>query len=262
MGRLELNAVRLEGSGAGTGAESTGAKCSSRVSYMSARLISSGVFADTFSGMNCRWLMRTGLAICLLCIGVASTVYSQDGETVLEPPLPTVPTDRPEAGSVSGIVPPDARTLPRGFGTIMFGLSRDEVGERLFDDPNFDYRGEPDVQFLPRREQVVIDTAGFDFVDRGYFQFVDGDLYSIIIKLNTRMMDYFTMYTQLSNTYGHPDAISPQNAVWERGGVRLALERPLSVKYLDLAVFDEIRDEGRMRESDRAAARREFLDQF
>ena len=226
------------------------------------RFISGGVYADTCSGMNCCYVIRTALAFCLLCIAFVSSAYSQDVETVTEPPLPTVPTDRPEAGSVSGIVAPDARTLPRGFGAITFGLSRDEVGERLFDDPNFDYRGEPDVQFLPRREQVVIDTAGFDFVDRGYFQFADGGLYSIIIKLNTRMMDYFTMYTQLSDTYGHPDAISPQNAVWERDGVRLALERPLSVKYLDLDVFDEIRDEGRMRESDRAAARREFLDQF
>ncbi len=210
----------------------------------------------------CFYQTVVGLFLVLFLVVHADALHSQNGETVIEPPFPTIPTDTVAPGSVTGILAPDARDLPRGFGTITFGLSRDEVGERLINDPNFDYRGDPDVQFLPRREQVVIDTAGFDFVDRGYFQFSDGGLYSIIIKLNTRMMDYFTMYTQLSGSYGHPDSITPQRAVWERDGVRLALERPLSVKYLDLAVFDEMREEGRMRESDRAAARREFLDQF
>lgn len=229
---------------------------------MSRRLIAGSIPADTRSGMNCRRLVRYALSACLLLALFGSPVHSQNGTEMTEPPLPTVPTDTPEIGSVSEVITPDVAALPRGFADITFGLSRDEVGERLLDDPNFDYRGDPDVQFLPRREQVVIDTAGFDFVDRGYFQFADGGLYSIIIKLNARMMDYFTMYTQLSTTYGHPDAISPQSAVWERDGVRLSLEKPLSVKYLDLAVFNEIRDEGRMRESDRAAARREFLDQF
>lgn len=152
--------------------------------------------------------------------------------------------------------------LPRGFREITFGLDREEVGALLIEDPNFNYRGDPDVQFLPRREQVVIDTAGFDFVSRGYFQFRDNELYSIIIKLDPGQMDYFSMFTQFSNSYGPPVRLSPQQAVWEQDGVRLALEKPLSVKYLDLVVFNEIREQGQMRESERGEARRNFLEQF
>ncbi len=152
--------------------------------------------------------------------------------------------------------------LPRGFGDIAFGLSREEVGSLLFEDPNFNYRGDPDVQFLPMREQVVIDTAGFDFIRRGYFQFHGNLLYSIILSLNSQEIDYFSMFERLSELYGPPIDLDPRRVIWEDNTTRLTLERPLEVKYLDLVVFRQLQNVEAIRRSDRVRAREEFLDQF
>lgn len=155
-----------------------------------------------------------------------------------------------------------AGALPRGFGEIEFGYAREQVGTLLAQDPNFDYRGDPDVQFLPLRQQVVIDTAGFDFIRRGYFQFHDNLLYSIILSLNGQEIDYFSVFERLSEQYGDPVALDPRRAIWEDDITRLTLERPLEVKYLDLVVFRELQDVEEIRRSDRARAREDFLEQF
>ncbi len=204
---------------------------------------------------------------CALLTAATAPLVSQEEpadittDDIFDGSLPAIPeADEPSDFLAELLDVP--RELPRGFGRMEFGMSRDEVGTLLVEDPNFNYRGDPDVQFLPRREQVVIDTAGFDFVSRGYFQFYDGGLYSIIIKLDTRQVDYFSMFSRLRQQYGHPDSLSPSGAIWEDGEVRLALERPLSVKYLDLGAFESIRGERQARESDRARALRNFIEQF
>ena len=196
---------------------------------------------------------------------VTGAVQAQNGNGVplglFERPLPEIPEDGEQPGILARILE-DAGSLPRGFGDIRFGMSRQEVGTLLMEDPNFNYRGDPDVQFLPRREDVVIDTDGFDFVSRGYFQFHEGSLYSIIVNLDTRQVDYFSMFSRLRGQYGQPSSLSPAGAIWEEGDVRLALERPLSVKYLHLTTFEAITGERQQRESNRAQALRNFLEQF
>ncbi len=152
--------------------------------------------------------------------------------------------------------------LPRGFGEIEFGLPRGDVSTLLLRNPNFNFRGDPDVQFLPIRQQVVIDTAGFDFIRRGYFQFHEDQLYSIILSLNAQEIDYFTMFERLSELYGAPIDLDPRRVIWEDEETRLTLERPLEVKYLDLVIFRQLQNVEEIRRADRARAREEFLDQF
>ena len=40
--------------------------------------------------------------------------------------------------------------------------------------------------------------------------------------------------------YGEPGLIDQKKAIWENEGVRLVLERPLTIKYIDTVVFNEI----------------------
>jgi hypothetical protein len=56
--------------------------------------------------------------------------------------------------------------------------------------------------------------------------------------------------------------MNPSKAWWEDGSTRLALERPLTVKYLDLAVFDAFQESGVDRKAWREQARETFLDEF
>ena len=70
-----------------------------------------------------------------------------------------------------------------------------------------------------------------------------------MLDLDPKRLDWYTMYTTLSARYGEADSVSPAGAVWSSGEVRLSLERPLTVKYIDRPVFERLQEKGRAQES-------------
>ena len=151
---------------------------------------------------------------------------------------------------------------PTGFGRIELGLGVDEVKEKLQSDSNFLYRGDPDVSLLRRPSDSLLEANGAGFVERGYFQFYQGRLYTITLELSSARLDHYTMYTTLTAKYGDPDRLNPSESVWEFDGIRMSLERPLRLKYIDIGVFEEIIAEHRKTESLSRMSRDRFLDQF
>jgi uncharacterized membrane protein (UPF0127 family) len=145
---------------------------------------------------------------------------------------------------------------PRGFRGLELGMELEQVKARLAADALFGYRGDPDVSLLPSPQQTLIECAGASWVRRTFFQFYEGRLLSIILVLDDRRLDYYTLFETLSQKYGGPARLDPAEAVWEFPGVRLSLERPLSVKYLDSGRFDELRKQGQAVEALSAALRR------
>jgi hypothetical protein len=99
-------------------------------------------------------------------------------------------------------------------------------------------------------------------VKRAFFQLRDGKLFIMAFTLNSDLVDHYSVFTSLTEKYGRPDSLSPQQAVWERGGTRLALERPLTIKYIDREVFNSIIGESRAVESHEIRQRQDFLDGF
>ncbi len=156
----------------------------------------------------------------------------------------------------------DPESLPPGFRGIVLGMEMEGVKEELERDVYFNYRGEPDVSMLARPATALIEVEGSIYIERAFFQFDGEILYTIIINLNRRELDYYSLYTHLTGKYGEPDSLDPDKAVWENDEVRMSLERPLSVKYIDLEVFERIRSSSRIEESYRAASRKEFLEMF
>ncbi|MDR1748368.1 MAG: hypothetical protein LBR47_04845, partial [Spirochaetaceae bacterium] len=65
----------------------------------------------------------------------------------------------------------EERTLPESWQGISLGMSVDEVKQALLSNSLFGYRGERDVSLLPGEERILIETAGFSFVSRSWFQF-------------------------------------------------------------------------------------------
>jgi len=152
--------------------------------------------------------------------------------------------------------------IPRSYHGITLGMAPDEVKDLLLQDSWFNYRGEADVSLLERPRASLIDAGGSLFINRGLFQFENGSLSAILLELNPETIDWFTVYTTLEERYGSPADLNPQKAWWEDGKTRLALERPLTVKYLDLGVFESSQAESSDRAAWRARARDEFLDEF
>ncbi|MCL2793573.1 MAG: hypothetical protein FWD87_10855 [Spirochaetaceae bacterium] len=152
--------------------------------------------------------------------------------------------------------------LPNGFMDILLGMNMDEVRERLRENSFFNYRGEPDVSMLLTRNQHLIETAGFSFIDRAFFQFYDGRLFIITLVLNRERLDFFTMFTNFEERYNRATRIDPRGAYWESSEVNLHLERPLTIKYMDRRVLEMLASERREVEDRGSRLREDFLDLF
>lgn len=165
-----------------------------------------------------------------------------------------VALDAQEAGAPAAI--------QNGFASLRLGLQFGEVEQRLTESAAFRYRGEPDVSLIPLSDRRVIEAQGATFIERGFFQFNQDRLYIIILRLDRSQLDHYTMYTQLTRKYGEPDSLSPDEIVWEDESVRLSLERPLTVKYVAKAVFQDLMAEGQVEQSARSLSREQFVEQF
>lgn len=133
------------------------------------------------------------------------------------------------------------RTLPSSFRGISLGMDIDVVKENLVADGIFGYRGERDVSLIPGGYQRnLIETTGTSYISHSWFQFYEGILYNMTFALDAEKIDYFSMFSSLTEKYGGPDTVDPSKAVWSSGNLRLSLERPLTVKYIDLTVFNSI----------------------
>lgn len=152
--------------------------------------------------------------------------------------------------------------LPGGYGEIKLGMDIADVEDKLFENPNFAYRGAPDVTMLPQDDRQVIDCEGLIYVDHGYFQFNDDKLYLITMVLDTEYIDHYSIYSTFIEKYGEPLFLDPSKTVWEDERVRVSLERPLSIKYIDKVVFEDLQKESSAGESMEAILRQDFLDSF
>ena len=153
-------------------------------------------------------------------------------------------------------------TLNAGFDVFQLGMSLAELKDALKRSSFLLYSGEPEATLLDRPNTNLIDVPGLTFVSRGVFQIVDGKLYSISLELNPEKVSYFDVYTQLTKKYGDPAALDPSSARWESSAVRMSLEKPLTVKYIDMPTFQRIEKEGRAQQALEAITRDQFLGTF
>lgn len=139
------------------------------------------------------------------------------------------------------------RKIASGYGGVELGMSVEQVKKMLKDNLDFGYRGDRDVSLLPGENRILIETdassfAGYSFLERCWFQFYEDKLYIITININREKMDHFSIFDSLCKKYGMPDSVSPEKSVWKNENVTMSLERPLTLKYVDQKVFEELQD--------------------
>jgi hypothetical protein len=81
----------------------------------------------------------------------------------------------------------------------------------------------------------------------------------MVFFLNPDKIDHYSIYASLTAKYGEPGLIDPREARWEDSSLRLALERPLTLRYMDMAVFKKLNEGGEAREGVRELERQDFL---
>lgn len=151
-------------------------------------------------------------------------------------------------------------SLPGGYGSVVLGMSVDAAKDALAEDTAYGYRGDRDVSMLPGEERVLISTNGVLFFGECWFQFDQDRLYIITLNLNPERVDYASVFKSLCSKYGDPDSLSPKKSEWRDGSVIMALERPLTLKYTDEKVFQELQNSSNVELTREEKTRQSFLE--
>jgi hypothetical protein len=141
-------------------------------------------------------------------------------------------------------------------------MSLDALKDELQKDRLFQFRGDRDVSFLPAREESLVETAGYSFIRRAFFQLREGELFIMAFTLDPGLVDHYSVFTSFTKKYGQPTTLDPREAVWESDETRVSIERPLTVKYIDKEIFNQILEESGTVEAKELQQRQEFLDAF
>ncbi|MDR2784122.1 MAG: hypothetical protein LBB48_09865 [Treponema sp.] len=183
----------------------------------------------------------------LLCLSLVISAHGQDD---------------PQAAGGAGSVQNGAEPLSTSYREISLGMSLDDLKTALSKDALFGYRGDEDVSLIPSREETYLETAGASFIRRALFQTKEDKVYAMTFTLNTSLVDHYSIFTTLVKKYGEPAYLDPEQAVWEDDNTRLSIERPLTIKYIDKAIFTSILNESGARKSQEIRLREEFLSDF
>lgn len=162
--------------------------------------------------------------------------------------------------------------MPRSFRALDLGMDMESLKKTLLEDGEFDFNGDADVSFLPLRKERVVDVSGGGFIKRAFFQLTDVEggeggssvqnVFIMSFILNDEKIDHYSVFTNFVEKYGEPKLMNPKLALWEDEATRIYIERPLTVKYVDKAVFDAAAAAGETLKSKNAVLRDDFLSGF
>ncbi|HZK20257.1 MAG TPA: hypothetical protein VFC68_05990 [Treponemataceae bacterium] len=141
-------------------------------------------------------------------------------------------------------------------------MTLENTKEALKQDSFFGYRGERDVSLLPSDNKSLIETIGNSWLDYSWFQFYNEKLYTITLNFNPEKIDYYSLFTTLCEKYDNPNSLSPDKTIWENENIRLVLEHPCSIKYIDLIVFNSLLEKNIVDKSAIEILRENVLDSF
>lgn len=155
-----------------------------------------------------------------------------------------------------------AQNIPNGYGGVNLGMTVEQTKKALKDNSDFGYRGDRDVSLLPGENRILIETEGFSgsFLERCWFQFYEEKLYSITVNVNREKIDHYSIFSTLCKKYGNPDTLNPEKSVWKSQSVMMSLERPLTLKYVDLQIFEKLQNKSTVSPSAQEVLREMFLD--
>ena len=158
--------------------------------------------------------------------------------------------------------PESSTDAPVGFDSFRFGMTPDRVSELILASDYLNASPEEDISRVPRTTQRVLSVEGNTFVRDAHFQFDESGLISIILNLNQRALDHFTLYTHLVTRYREPLVLNPRIIEWQFPAVILRVERPLTVKLISRSAIEVRLHQESQAVSEQERTREQFLDLF
>ena len=133
-----------------------------------------------------------------------------------------------------------SNALSDGYKDIKLGMSKKEVSDLLKKSLEFDAKREEILSIRIDPDSEIITAKGLGFINVAYFHFNKDRLFQIFIKLNEKKIDYYSLLKTNTNKYGNPKNLEPTRASWEDSKVKIVIEKPSTIKYLFLSIWNEL----------------------
>ena len=139
--------------------------------------------------------------------------------------------------AIMGRKPAITQTAITGFKDIQLGSTRDDVINAILSDNTMilpkkymtgsvDIAAEESATFLALEENK--------FYKSGYFIFKNDSLYSITIHFQQNQVDFLELLSALNSKYSKGAFLDANTVAWQNGNMRMILERPSIVKYINM----------------------------
>jgi len=129
--------------------------------------------------------------------------------------------------------------LSDGYKDIKLGMSMDQVRGILEKSIEFNYKKEEILTFRLEPDTEIISTEGFrNYIINAYFHFSHDQLFQIILKLHTKKIGYYNLLKQFTERFGKSTKLSPTKASWDNEKIRIIIEKPCTLKYVYLPIWN------------------------
>jgi len=133
--------------------------------------------------------------------------------------------------------------LSDGYKDFKLGMSMEQVKSILEKSPDFNSRKNEVLSMRLEPDTEIISTEGYGYILTGYFHFYHDALYQILLKLSETRIGYYYILKNFTDRFGKPKIFTPKKATWENDKIRITLEKPCTLKYIYLPVWNGLTKE-------------------
>jgi hypothetical protein len=158
----------------------------------------------------------------------------------------TNPNVRPSANAAGS--PASARRLSDGYRGVILGMDLSKAREILKKDRLLEIDVRSDFGDLDEEPYHVLKARNVPYIKSIYYQFgttasVKRKLFAIIIHFNHRYNDFYRLLNKMKKKYGEPDLHTPTSASWYNSKIKIILNSPSTVKYIEIELYRKMQSE-------------------
>lgn len=195
--------------------------------------------------MNYRLITIHILIIILFSFATGLKAAQQGGGQTSPQNRPAETSNQQQGTNSSTTTTPNGNTqnrLSTGYRGVLLGMSLKKVREILKKDRLLEIDIRTDFGDLDEEPYHVLRARNVPYIKSVYYQFgttqsVKRKLFAIIIHFNKRYNSFHMLYNKMKKKYGEAKLLTPRMAIWENTKVKIMINSPSTVKFIDLKLY-------------------------
>jgi hypothetical protein len=133
-----------------------------------------------------------------------------------------------------------SKDLSNGYKDIKLGMTKNQVIDTIKKSSEFRQKNDEVLSIRLEPDTEILTYEGLGYISVGYFHFNKDKLFQIFLKFNENKLGYYLLLKDNTDKFGKPSKLDPKSAVWQNKEVMIVIEKPCTIKYLYLPIWNEL----------------------